>query len=109
MDPKDLEIKKLRSKISPMENVEFTEKLSEALRSVDLSSYIRNYRGGRFVVISPSELYELCFNSRPNTRNLTEMGRSLQALLWERSALHGGRVFILSEEEYAEAPYRFTP
>lgn len=96
----EAEVALLRHKISPLEDKEFTEELAFHLGMVDLSSRSRKFRGGSYIVVYPAELYQLLFGRKGNAHELVKMGRSLQALLWERSALHGDLCFVMETDEY---------
>lgn len=88
------ENQKLKRAISPLEDPVFTAELEEKLKDLDLSEHTRPFRGEEYYVLSPSELWKELYDEKPNTHDVTVLGRSLQALLWERSALHGARVFV---------------
>lgn len=93
---------RLRRKLSPLEDPVFTEKLKAALSGIDLNQFQRSFRGGPHIILRPNELWLMAFKTQPSNREMTVMGRSLQALGWERSALHGQRIFVMRQEEYDE-------
>ena len=93
------EVERLRHKLSPLEDKDFTTMLTRKMAKHDLLQFRRKFRKGDYVVISPSELADLC-GIDPNMHTFTNIGRSLQALCWERSALHGQLIFVMPVEEY---------
>lgn len=93
---------RLRQKLSPLEDKEFTAKLAVALGKVDLSQYKRGFRGQDHVVVKPGELFFQAFGVEPNLRDVTNMGRSLQAMCWERSAKAGQILYVMPWTEYLE-------
>src|SRR3546814_10433882 len=86
----------------------FKQKTAYEMRISDWSSdvcssdlkYRQKFRGGDYIVITPRQVGEECFGEIPNIPMATNIGRSLQALCWERSALHGNLVFVMTVEEY---------
>ena len=94
------ENKLLRRKISPLEDPDFTRHLEHKMKGLDLSKFRRNFRDGEYIVLYPNEFYELAFGEEGNTRDITDLGRSLQALLWERSAIIGKLCFVKEVSEY---------
>lgn len=97
------EVARLRSKLAPHEDKEFTEKLIDAMKGVDLLPFRKDMKfRGPHIVIKPAELWALVFATEPNIREIATIGRSLQALCWERSAYNGGRVFIKPLKEYED-------
>lgn len=96
----EAEVAKLRKKLSPLEDKSFTAKLAARMASVDWRKYRQKFRDGDYIVVTPRQVGEECFGETPNIPTSTKIGRSLQALLWERSALHGNLVFVKPLEEY---------
>ena len=96
----EAEIARLRTKISPLEDKEFTRVLAERMAKVDWTKYRQKFRGGEHIVITPRQVGEECFGAAPNMPMATNIGRSLQALLWERSARCGVLIFVKTIEEY---------
>jgi hypothetical protein len=93
-------VERLRHKISPLEDKTFTESIIPRLHKVDLTPYMRRYKGMECVVLTPSEAWEALFPRKTYTlHDLTVLGRSLQALLWERSYLRGNLVFTKTMKE----------
>lgn len=87
-------VERLQHKLSPLEDKDFTAKILPLLQAADLHKFERKYKGGLCAVASPSDFWELLFpGTEPNMHELTVLGRSLQALLWERSYLRGSLVF----------------
>lgn len=106
----EAEIRMLRHKLSPLQNPEFTEAVADRLALTNLSSYNRKFRGGEYVTVTLGEMWRALWPEVvPDRRSLTNLGRSLQALLWERSALHGEVVFVMPLEEYHEQYPNFRP
>ncbi len=98
-----LTVERLRHKLSPLENKEFTEKLTPLLCREQLTPFIREYRGVECVVLRPKDALELLHPGEDHTlRTLTIVGRSLQALLWERSYLRGELIFTKPITEVEE-------
>ncbi len=97
-------VARLRTKISPLEDKEFTNKIITPLADADLSAYERKFKGKDCIVLTPREAWELLVpdNQEPNLHDLTVIGRSLQALLWERSYLRGNLVFTKTLQEIEE-------
>lgn len=94
------EVEALRRKISPLENKEFTADLDKRMEKLGLSKYQRDFRGAPHIVLDPVVIWQEVFGGRPNRHDIMVLGRSLQALLWERSAINGARVFVKTLEEY---------
>lgn len=85
---------RLRHKISPLENKKFTASMLPLWRGVDFGAFTRKYKGAECVVLSPQEAWDLIYpDQEPTKYDLAVMGRSLQALLWERSYQQGYLVF----------------
>jgi hypothetical protein len=93
---------RLRYKLSPLEDRGFTELIEPMLRQLDFTDYVRRYKGGEYIVLTPRIVWDELFDEEPNLYDLTKMGRSLQALLWERSYLKGNLIFVKSTKEYIE-------
>lgn len=100
-----LTVERLQHKLSPLEDKEFTKKvlprIRKAVKAKQLEQYERAYKGVLCVVLSPSDAWKLLFpeEGEANLHELTVLGRSLQALLWERSYLKGLLVFTKPLEE----------
>jgi len=93
-------VERLRKKLSPLEDSEFTDKIKPRLGEADFSPFVRSFKGVECVVLSPREAHRLLLdNADPDLHELTLMGRSLQALLWERSYLKGILVFTKTLQE----------
>lgn len=95
-------IDKLKRKLSPLEDPKLTAELSLKLASIDLMPYKKDLRRGAYIVVTPALIHELVYGSTPTSRQASAIGRSLQAMLWERSALSGDLVFVMPIEEYEE-------
>src|SRR5262245_35215984 len=93
-------VERLQYKISPLEDKEFTTVLKAAMVKADLSPFLRHRDGRSYYRVTAKELWYACFAENPSIQDATELGRSLQAMLWERSASKGIRVFIKSKEEF---------
>lgn len=96
----EAEVVRLKKKLSPLEDEKFTRTLALKMANVDWTKYKQKFRGGEYIVITPRQVGEECFGDIPNIPMATNIGRSLQALCWERSALHGHLVFVMTVEEY---------
>lgn len=93
----------LRRKLSPLEDPEFTRKLAMAMSKVDLMEFCRPYRKGEYVVVEPKTIAKRCFGDMaPQLPLLTNIGRSMQAMCWERSAINGRLVFVMPRREYED-------
>jgi hypothetical protein len=89
-------IARLRKKISPMEDVLYTEKILPLMQAADFSQYERPYKGQICVVVTPKQVLDTIYKGcelEHNLHDLTNISRSLQALLWERSYLKGNLVY----------------
>lgn len=87
-------VDRLRHKLSPLEDKEYTAKILPLMQAADFKPYERKYKNTMCVVMSPSEVWNLLFpGTEYNMHDLTVLGRSLQALLWERSYLRGSLIF----------------
>lgn len=93
------ENKLLRRKLSPLEDPDFTKVLAIKLAPVDLKGNAKKVRGGQYVVVTPRQVARIC-GFQEDTRTLANIGRSLQAMLWERSYMSGELVFMMKLEEY---------
>lgn len=99
-------VERLRHKLSPLEDKEFTAGILPTWRGVDFKPYLRKYKGAECVMLSARQAWGLVFpNVEPSLYNLTVMGRSLQALLWERSYLKGELVFTKPYSEIESDGY----
>lgn len=93
-------VERLRHKISPLEDKEFTKEVLTRLKDANLAPFARKYKGNQCIVLSPSDAWGLLFPEKEsNLHDVTVLGRSLQALLWERSYLRGMLVFTKTVEE----------
>lgn len=96
-------IDKLKRKLSPLEDPKLTAQLSLKLASIDLMPYKRDTRRGPYIVVTPALISELVFGDpQPTSRQASAIGRSLQAMLWERSSRSGVLVYLMPLEEYKE-------
>lgn len=93
----------LRRKLSPLEDKEFTKRLAVAMGKIDLSQYKRGFRGQDHVVVKPGELFFQAFGIEPTLADVTNTGRSLQAMCWERSAKAGQLLYVMPWAEYLES------
>lgn len=93
------EVEALRRKLSPLEDKEFTKEFIESSKDLDLSQYRRDFRGKPHIVLDPVVVWKEVYGSHPKKCEVAMLGRTLQALLWERSALNGNRVFVKTVEE----------
>jgi len=93
---------KLRRKLSPLEDKDFTDEVVMRMAGLDLNDHERSFRGKQYIVIYPAEMFKLLFGRVGNSFEVTKLGRSLQALCWERSALHGDLCFVMEVDEYRE-------
>jgi len=96
------EVERLKHKLSPMEDKEFTKKLAILLAGKDLLQFQTKFRKSDYLMVTPREIAMLC-GLPQDLHVLTNVGRSLQAMCWERSALHGNLVFVMPLTEYKEA------
>lgn len=90
------EVKRLRAKLSPLEDREFTRQLVPLMNK----ALVEDFRKGPKYIVRPQELYENLFGVQGTTRELSILGRSLQALGWVRSAMRGNLVFTMTVEEF---------
>lgn len=95
-------IDKLKRKLSPLEDPKLTAELSLKLAKIDLMPYKKTMRRGTYIVVTPALISELVYGRHPTSREASAIGRSLQAMLWERSALSGDLVFVMPVDEYKE-------
>lgn len=96
------EVERLRHKLSPMEDKEFTAKLALLMADKDLLQFKTKFRKKDYIVVTPREVAMLC--GLPHELPVyTNIGRSLQAMCWERSALHGNLIFVMPYDEYLES------
>lgn len=96
-------IERLRHKLSPLEDKELTARLSLALSKIDLSKYKQSLRRGEYIVVTPAVVSDLVFGDpTPTSYKASAIGRSLQAMLWERSSLHGDLIYVMPVSEYEE-------
>ena len=96
-------VERLQHKISPLEDKAFTAKILPLLQVTDLGQFARTYKGVPSLVATPQEMWGVLFPDEvANLRELTTMGRSLAALMWERSYLRGNLIFTKPVSEYEE-------
>lgn len=98
------EVARLRSKLSPLEDKEFTaqvtERLALNLTKVKLVAGLNaKVRGRDCVSGGLADLWAAIFSCEGNMREHTKLGRSLQAMGWERGAKRGNLVFTIPVEE----------
>jgi hypothetical protein len=91
--------------ISPLEDPAVTSMIRQgleyAISSKDTLPLHRHMRGNKkYHRVVPTELWKALFGTAPDNKELTQLGRSLQALLWERSARNGLTVYIKSVEDF---------
>lgn len=95
----EIEVERLRHKLSPLEDKKFTAKLVMLMADKDLMQFKRKYRRKDHIVVTPKDVADLC-GLPAELPVLTNIGRSLQALCWERGATNGQLVFVMPLEEY---------
>lgn len=93
------EVERLRAKLSPLEDKEFTPIVKQSMVDVDWGPYRSKSKNVSHVVIRPSDLWGLLFENEPHTQDIAKLGRSLQAMGWVRSARGGNLVFMIPTEE----------
>jgi len=90
----------LRNKLSPLENVELTTRYCNR-ENLDWLRTQRGQRQGKSaIVIRLGDVWANTFNSVPNNVDLTELGRTLQALGWERTRRKGITFFAMNLKEF---------
>jgi hypothetical protein len=93
-------VERLRTKLSPLEDKSFTEKVMPLMKDAELRPFLRKFKGKECVVLNLSDAWGLLFPGKTCTlHELTILGRTLQALLWERSYIGGNLVFTKTIEE----------
>lgn len=99
------EVERLRAKLSPLEDRDLTIKVKAAMRVNPLKAepYIPRGSHKPILLYRPADLWQELFNEEGNTRDYMRLGRSLQAMGWERSAKSGNLVFALPVEELESA------
>lgn len=90
------EVKRLRAKLSPLENREVTRQLRPLITKDNMQPFI----SGKKYVVRPGDLFLRLYGVEGTTRDLSILGRSLQALGWVRSAMRGNLVFTMTVEEF---------
>lgn len=97
------EVARLRGKLSPLEDKEFTAELKEyfAMPSVFMALQRLSHlvRGRDCISARPGDIWAVIFGTEGNTREIAKLGRSLQALGWERGAKRGNLIFTIPVEE----------
>jgi len=90
----------LKRKLSPLEDVEFTARY--CLR--ENFEWLRTQRGTRqgksAIVVRLRDVWVNTFNSVPNNVDLTTLGRTLEALGWERTRRKGITFFLMNCKEF---------
>jgi len=97
------ECKRLRNKLSPLEDKSFTE----AYQRVEPVEYYRaslhSRNGSPYVVIRLCDAWAAAFPKTPYTvLDLTKLGRTFDALGWERTKRNGITHFALKYDEFLE-------
>lgn len=94
----EAEVTRLRA-LSFGDDTEFTEALSSAMPR---SEAFINYTSCGRIMARPKEIWDVVFpgSTGVTTNDLAILGRSLQALGWQRSAHRGNVVFKISVEEH---------
>jgi hypothetical protein len=94
----EVEVRRLRAKLSFGEDEQFTKDLKNSLPDRDIMDSLFLHNG--YYIVRPAEMWQHTVGSPPSTRDLAKLGRSLQALGWARSARLGNVVFKIPVEEY---------
>ena len=93
---------RLRAKLSPMENKAFTEKFKLVEPIAYYKSCTTQRRGEDAYSVKLSEVYRRAFRKPADNHQLTELGRTLQAIGWERMSKLGATYFVLTAKEFGE-------
>lgn len=97
------EVARLRAKLSPLEDKEFTKRVVAALAKPNVRHDLANFgamiRGRLCISGKPGDLWVTLFGTPSNVRDIAKLGRSLQALGWERGAKRGDTIFTIPVEE----------
>jgi len=93
---------KLRKKLSPLEDREFTTKFLAQQPLSWMQKQIRTRRGAPVISLKLPSAWHATFGTEGNNHELTVLGRSLQALGWERRVQDGANFFQLSLAEFGE-------
>lgn len=100
------ECERLRKKLSPLEDPEFTA----AYLHAQPVEWLRNecprmsYGGEEHISVSLPELWEKInpTDAPPSGSDLAKLGRTLQALGWVRTKRSGSLYFVMTPEEFAD-------
>lgn len=93
----------LMKKLSPMAIPARVEEVRGLMSKLDLSDLRRTYRGRDCIVFSYAQIWVRLYPGRKfNIIHGRDLGHSLTALFWERSALNGTFVFVKDVEEYEQ-------
>lgn len=93
----------LRSKLSPLEDKEFTSlfRQLEPSRKWYASKVVGSKRG-TIIKLTLPELWEAAFGEVGNMAEITKLGRTLLALGWTRTKTEGRLFFTLPLEELSD-------
>lgn len=101
------EVARLRHKLSPKEDKEFTKLV---VRRMDINHTGRLKHFGLVkngaIVMTPAQVWDNIMGRAPGSysvKDTTKLCRSLQALGWERGAHNGNLIFSITVEEYDNA------
>ena len=97
------ECKRLRNKLSPLEDHSFTADLLLVFPVEWVKEHVGRRRTNEEVyVIEPAELYYTAFGERGSPNDLAVLGRSLKALGWEATRRRGYITYLIPKAEFDE-------
>ena len=97
------ENERLRRALAPAVDAKMLGEVEEGMKHVDLRRHVRTIRGKDHVAVTPKDLYQLLFCEVGSVRDITDLGRSLDALGWQRYAHNGVRYFVLPMGDYIDS------
>lgn len=91
----------LARKLSPLEDKKFTTIYCNRENLEWLATQRGTRQGKSAIVIRLSDVWVHTFNSVPNNVDLTTLGRTLEALGWERTRRKGITFFLMNAKEFS--------
>lgn len=92
------ECARLRRKISPLEDADFTANY----RLVEPVAWYATQGKGDKISIRLNDAWSQAFGTRANPHELTVLGRTLEALGWNRTYSNGLLRFTMGKQEYLD-------
>lgn len=97
----EAEVAKLRERIAPGADPDFTADLRLAMKAINPDFQLRGFVQDGNIVMYPSDIWDSIMHQPSfTTRETAKLGRSLLALGWVRSYKSGNLIYKIPVEDY---------